>query len=206
MSDITLEKIDIIRERAGVTYAKAKEVLEINEGNIVDSMIYIESNSEDKEKKIYSTLDELTKWLKGIINKGNINRIRIKKEDKVLVDVPVNASIAAGVIATVWQPLIAIGLATATLTTVTVEITKEDGATHITLIITSVYATIVALRSGFIWDDVQEAILYGCGIAMLSMLILMLVVYFRCVEMSCLRNIFAFRQHDVRDFIRWFSK
>ncbi len=127
MSDITLEKIDIIRERAGVTYAKAKEVLEINEGNIVDSMIYIESNSEDKEKKIYSTLDELTKWLKGIINKGNINRIRIKKEDKVLVDVPVNASIAAGVIATVWQPLIAIGLATATLTTVTVEITKEDG-------------------------------------------------------------------------------
>lgn len=52
---------------------------------------------------------------------------------------------------------------------------KEDGATHITLIITSVYATIVALRSGFIWDDVQEAILYGCGIAMLSMLILMLV-------------------------------
>lgn len=127
MSDITLEKIDIIRERAGVTYAKAKEILEINEGNIVDSMIYIESNSEDKEKRIYSTLDELTKWLKGIINKGNINRIRIKKEDKVLVDVPVNASIAAGVIATVWQPLIAIGLATATLTTVTVEITKEDG-------------------------------------------------------------------------------
>lgn len=127
MSDITLEKIDIIRERAGVTYAKAKEILEINEGNIVDSMIYIESNSEDKEKRIYSTLDELTKWLKGIINKGNINRIRIKKQDKVLVDVPVNASIAAGVIATVWQPLIAIGLATATLTTVTVEITKEDG-------------------------------------------------------------------------------
>lgn len=127
MSDITLEKIDIIRERAGVTYAKAKEILEINEGNIVDSMIYIESNSEDKEKRIYSTLDELTKWLKGIINKGNINRIRIKKKDKVLVDVPVNASIAAGVIATVWQPLIAIGLATATLTTVTVEITKEDG-------------------------------------------------------------------------------
>ena len=131
MSDITLEKIDIIRERAGVTYAKAKEVLEINEGNIVDSMIYIESNSEDKEKKIYSTLDELTKWLKGIINKGNINRIRIKKEDKVLVDVPVNASIAAGVIATVWQPLIAIGLATATLTTVTVEITKEDGTVEL---------------------------------------------------------------------------
>ena len=118
MEDITLEKIDIIRERAGVTYARAKEVLEINEGNIVDSLIYIESNLEDKEKKIYSTLDELIKWLKDIVNKGNVNRIRIKKEDRVLVDVPINAGIAVGVIAAVWKPLIAIGLATATLTTV----------------------------------------------------------------------------------------
>ncbi|MBU3195770.1 DUF4342 domain-containing protein [Clostridium algidicarnis] len=131
MEDITLEKIDIIRERAGVTYARAKEVLEINEGNIVDSLIYIESNLEDKEKKIYSTLDELIKWLKDIVNKGNINRIRIKKEDRVLVDVPINAGIAVGVIATVWKPLIAIGLATATLTTVTVEITKDDGTIEV---------------------------------------------------------------------------
>ncbi|SUY47425.1 UBA/TS-N domain-containing protein [Clostridium putrefaciens] len=131
MEDITLEKIDIIRERAGITYAKAKEVLEINEGNIVDSLIYIESNLEDKEKRIYSTLDELTKWLKDIVNSGNINRIRIKKEDKVLVDIPINAGIAVGVIATVWKPLIAIGLATATLTTVTVEITKDDGTIEV---------------------------------------------------------------------------
>lgn len=131
MEDITLEKIDIIRERAGVTYARAKEVLEINEGNIVDSLIYIESNLEDKEKKIYSTLDELIKWLKDIVNKGNVNRIRIKKEDRVLVDVPINAGIAVGVIAAVWKPLIAIGLATATLTTVTVEITKDDGTIEV---------------------------------------------------------------------------
>lgn len=54
-------------------------------------------------------------------------------------------------------------------------IIKQDYVTHITLILTSVVATIVAMMSGFTYDDVQEAVLYGCQIAMLPMLILMLV-------------------------------
>jgi NhaC family Na+:H+ antiporter len=51
----------------------------------------------------------------------------------------------------------------------------EDWITHITLILASVIATIVALASGFTYEDVQEGILYGCKIAMLPMLILMMV-------------------------------
>lgn len=51
----------------------------------------------------------------------------------------------------------------------------EEYVTHITLIIAAVYATIIAFISGFTWEDVQKAILYGCEIAMLPMLILMLV-------------------------------
>lgn len=52
---------------------------------------------------------------------------------------------------------------------------KEDWITHITLILASVIAAVVALISGFSYDDVQEGILYGCKIAMLPMLILMMV-------------------------------
>lgn len=51
----------------------------------------------------------------------------------------------------------------------------QDWVTHITLIIAAVFAAAVALYSGFTWDDIQKAILYGCEIAMLPMLILMLV-------------------------------
>lgn len=54
-------------------------------------------------------------------------------------------------------------------------ILKQDWVTHITLILASVVASLVALKSGFTWDDIQEGILYGCKIAMLPMLILMLV-------------------------------
>ena len=51
----------------------------------------------------------------------------------------------------------------------------QDWVTHITLIMASIVASIVAIMSGFTWDDIQDGILYGCKIAMLPMLILMMV-------------------------------
>lgn len=51
----------------------------------------------------------------------------------------------------------------------------QDWVTHITLLLGGLVAGIVAMLSGYTWKDVQDGILYGCGIAMLPMLILMLV-------------------------------
>lgn len=45
--------------------------------------------------------------LKDLINKGNVTRIKVSKDGKKLVDVPVNAGIAAGVIAIVIPPILA---------------------------------------------------------------------------------------------------
>lgn len=59
-----------------------------------------------------------------------------------------------------------------------VQIFVLEGAewvTHITLILASVVAIIVAMMSGYTYAECQEAILYGCSIAMLPMLILMMV-------------------------------
>ena len=43
MEDITLEKIDIIRERTGVSYREGKAVLERTGGNIIEALIELES-------------------------------------------------------------------------------------------------------------------------------------------------------------------
>lgn len=51
----------------------------------------------------------------------------------------------------------------------------QDWVTHITLIVGALVASVVAMLSGFSWEDIQDGILYGCNIAMLPMLILMLV-------------------------------
>lgn len=131
MSEITLEKIDIIRERTGVTYTEAKEALEACSGNVVDSLIYIEQSKKTTINNIYTTKDEFLDWLKDLVKKGNVSRIRIKKDEKVIVDIPVNAGIAATLTVLVWPPLIAIGILTAVVNKVTIEITKDDGTVEV---------------------------------------------------------------------------
>ncbi|QZY53915.1 Na+/H+ antiporter NhaC [Crassaminicella profunda] len=58
---------------------------------------------------------------------------------------------------------------------VQVFVLHQNWVTHITLILASVVASIVALKAGFTWEDIQEGVIYGCNIAMIPMLILMLV-------------------------------
>ena len=40
--EITLEKIELVKDRTGVTYAEAKQALEDADGSVVDAIIAIE--------------------------------------------------------------------------------------------------------------------------------------------------------------------
>ncbi|MCR1952515.1 MULTISPECIES: DUF4342 domain-containing protein [unclassified Clostridium] len=136
---ITLEKVDQVKERTGVSYAEAKYALEVSNGDVLEAIIYIEGikgikpdyieDNPGKEK--YETIDELKKWLKDLINKGNVTRIRVSKDGKELVDVPVNAGIAAGVIAIIIPPILAFVVIAAVVTQITIEITKADGSVEV---------------------------------------------------------------------------
>ena len=139
MENITLEKVDMIRERTGISYEKAKEALEICEGDVLEALIYIEKtqgipeqNSSDTEgSKVTMTIEELKAWFKQTIEKGNVARIKIKKDDAELIDIPVNAGIAAGVVALIIPPLLAAGVIAAIATQITIEITREDGSVEV---------------------------------------------------------------------------
>ena len=58
---------------------------------------------------------------------------------------------------------------------VQVFVIDEAWVTHITLILASVVAIIVAMLSGYTYKECQDAILYGCNLAMLPMMILMMI-------------------------------
>ena len=143
MEKITLEKVDMVRERTKVTYAEAKEALEACEGDVLEALIYIEKNNENKtsaeksfnnfkdECKNTISIEELKAWFKELIAKGNVTRIKIKKDDQELVDIPVNAGIAVGVIAVVIPPILAEGIIAAIATKITIEITREDGTVEV---------------------------------------------------------------------------
>ncbi|KGM97900.1 ubiquitin [Clostridium novyi A str. 4552] len=160
MSDITLEKIDILRERTGVSYTEAKDALEKCDGNIVDSLIYLENTIEENKcsikDDICTTKEEFVNWIKGIARKGNVNRIRVKKDDKVIMDIPVNAGLAAGIIALAYPALIAVGVLSAVVTKVTVEIVKDDGSVEIVNKLIKNTAKDVKSKVNDITDDMKE--------------------------------------------------
>lgn len=142
MENIILEKVDMIRGRTGVSYEKAKQALELCEGDVLEALIYIEktegilndnneSFDDDEENKTPISIEELKIWFKQIIEKGNITRIKIKKDDVELIDIPVNAGIAAGVIAIIIPPILAAGVIAAIATKITIEITNEDGSIEV---------------------------------------------------------------------------
>ena len=134
MNEITLEKIDIIRERTGVNYFEANQALELSGGDVVEALIYLEKNTVSKMQDIYSTTDEFISFLKELVNKGNVNRIRVKKDDKTVFDVPVNAGVATGLVG-LWVPsllaIIGVGTIAAVFTDFTIEITKTDGSVEV---------------------------------------------------------------------------
>lgn len=131
MEDITLEKIDLIRQRTGLGYAAAKEVLEKNNGDVVETLIYIEKNQKSFGQNITEVTNDLIETIKDIIKKGNVTRIKVKKDERVLVDIPVNAGIAAGALSLFYPPLLVVGAATAVFSKLVIEVERPDGSVEV---------------------------------------------------------------------------
>jgi translation elongation factor EF-Ts len=124
--EITLEKVELVKDRTGVSYKEAKEALEAADGNVVDAIIAIEETINLTTKtKVTDQAKTVVESIKEAIAKGNVTRIRIKKGDDVLLNLPVNA----GVIGTVLAPWAAIiGIITAFGTKCVIELVKTDGS------------------------------------------------------------------------------
>ncbi|MDS0524044.1 DUF4342 domain-containing protein [Clostridium sp. SHJSY1] len=139
MEKISLESVDKVKERTGVSYAQAKEALEFSDGDVLDAIIFIENKtnnnfaeeSEERDENNGQSIEEFKIWLKELIRKGNVARIKIKKDEKILVDVPVNAGIAVSVIAIIMPALLVFGVVAAVATKITIEITKVDGSVEV---------------------------------------------------------------------------
>ena len=101
--EITIEKIDLVKDRTGCTYAEAKEALEQHDGSVVDAIIALEEKTnKDHDRITGESLKDSPIFLKmkEIVDKGNVSRIVVSKGDKTVVNFPVTA----GVIGTLLVP------------------------------------------------------------------------------------------------------
>lgn len=99
--EINLEKIEIVKDRTGSTYAQAKEALERADGSVVDAIIDIE----DQLNKEFDRVDggslkdsPIFAKMKDIIEKGNVSKILIAKGGKTVVSFPLTAGVIGAVL------------------------------------------------------------------------------------------------------------
>ena len=123
--EITLEKIELVKDRTGVSYKEAKEALEAADGSVVDAIIAIEDTVDiTKGGKTSEFAAETMDKIKEMVKKGNISKISVKKDGEAIVNIPVNVGVVGALVAP-W------GVIAAAIATVgfkcTVELTTTDG-------------------------------------------------------------------------------
>ena len=153
--EITLEKIELVKDRTGVTYAEAKQALEESEGSVVDAIIAIEEtiNAGQKSRGFGKKGEALFDCIKELVKKGNVSRIQVKKDGELVLNVPVNAGIVGVVIA----PLASVvGVVAAFGFKCVIEVIKTDGTIIDVSDAVSDAVGTVAEKSSDLFGEVKE--------------------------------------------------
>lgn len=150
--EITLDKIELVKDRTGVSYREAKEALEKSEGNVVDAIVGIEDTINSNIKKD-SKVNELVADVKEAVRKGNVAKIVIKKGDDVVLNLPVNV----GLIGTVLFPWATLaGVIAAFGTKCTIELFRENGeVVNVSEKAGDVVETVVS-KGGVVLDEAKD--------------------------------------------------
>lgn len=163
--EITLEKIELVKDRTGVTYAEAKAALEEADGSVVDAIIAIEEtiNSGEKKRGFGQKGEALFSSLKELIKKGNVAKIQVRRDDELVLNVPVNAGIVGLVIAPIAS---VVAVVAAFGFKCTIEVVKDDGTIiDVSDAVTDAMGTVVE-KSSTVAGEMKEkgAELYQKGI------------------------------------------
>ena len=152
--EITLEKIELVKDRTGVSYKEAKDALERADGSVVDAIIEIEETIDISSKsKLGEQGSAMIDKIKDAIRKGNISKITIKKDEEVILNLPVNI----GLVGTLLFPWAVIASTIAALgTKCTIELLKDDGEVINLSDKAAEKLEIVVEKSGAFAEDVKE--------------------------------------------------
>lgn len=152
--EITLEKIELVKDRTGVSYKEAKEALESTDGSVVDAIIAIEESIDIKAKsKLGEQSAVIVEKIKNAIRKGNVSKIIVRKGDEVMLNLPVSVSIIGSVLAP-WAAVA--GIIAVFGTKCTIELVKDNGdVVDISEIATDTFEDVVE-KGSVIADEVKE--------------------------------------------------
>lgn len=120
---VTLEKIDQVVERTGVSFEVARDALNACDGDVIEAIINIEKDFGDEHPK-NPKVSELLDTLRECVRKGNVSKIIVENDGEVLLNLPVTV----GAVGIILAPVVALfGAGAAAFMKLNIKIQDEDG-------------------------------------------------------------------------------
>lgn len=94
---ITMENIDELRRRAGVSYSRASHVLDQTGGDLLEALIFLEETSENPLKVISSRGKDMFAWARRLARGLHRTRVKIEVKGDTVMEFPASLG-TAGVI------------------------------------------------------------------------------------------------------------
>ncbi|KUO73038.1 MAG: hypothetical protein APF77_20405 [Clostridia bacterium BRH_c25] len=113
---ISLNQIDELRERTGVSYTDAKEALENCGGDMLEAIVYLERNKKARPSRTACPGTSFSDKISALLNKGSSTRCIMYKQNRVILNISVNIVVLIGIITIPLIGLTAAGLLIALLT------------------------------------------------------------------------------------------
>ena len=100
MSNISLEQIDLIMQRANVTYSEAKEALEQCNGDTVEALLLLEKANKVKPNASFSktNLNDKGQGFKAFLKKLHTTTFTLTKNERTYLDLPLTITILGAVV------------------------------------------------------------------------------------------------------------
>lgn len=110
----SLEKIDLLKERAGISYKQAAELLEELDGNVVEALIHLEvthkQQAEEYQKLASENINKTKSQTKGFLDQLSESRFILQNAKNKLIDVPLLIAILISVVTLPFSIFVLIGL------------------------------------------------------------------------------------------------
>ncbi|HAI21691.1 MAG TPA: ubiquitin [Clostridiales bacterium UBA8153] len=125
--EISLEKIDVIRERTGIGYREARALLEASGGDVVGALIAHEGSQAERtwRERIHVSGGELASKVRELLHQGNVTNIVVKQGEETILQFPVTIG-ALGTLVAPW--LAVLGAVGALVTRSTIEVERRGVA------------------------------------------------------------------------------
>lgn len=124
------QNMEILKEKFKISYKEAREVLEMNDNDLIESLIFLEETYPAGNCPVKSYLNALKNKLTYLYEEGSNQRIIISRKGELLADIPLTAVVLSSFVFVLYPILIPIKLGGVLLFDLDFEIIDKSGKSY----------------------------------------------------------------------------